>query len=478
MKKYKELVCLLICYILIITPFSVQAAPSSGSGDNVVNNGSLIVKEGDWIYYRNSSDGGSIYKTNTDGTQNIKLNDISSCNINIQGDWIYFKSLSSNKFYEMYSMKKDGSSSPKDLNFSSSSNEKIAGGYIYYNYRSLSGGYSNRIKIDGTGNENLENKYDDDGYMKPYSPTIIGNYRYYVIKNTVFRCDLDGNNKIPIFTAAQDSNVDIEKSTDNWIYIEVQYDDLKHNTIYRIKQDGSEKNQIYNSGDDYGSVEVINDDWIYDGNENAFKKIDGSKTINESGYIDTYNMNSNNEWIYYYTVDDGSFYALKNDGTQKIKLYNGDGYFDTHLFNCIQDGNAFYYINGFYDNKFLYKFDITSGVSKQLTSEENIQQVSDDKKWTIVFTKKFDPSTINNSNILVTDGDNDPVDISVVPNADGKSITISKNEDESNWISANWSEDIPTREVKQVYNIKVTQNVKDIDGHKLKRNVVKKFEVK
>lgn len=491
-KVLRELMCFLICYILVLTALPVQAVAASSPDDTVVNNGSLLVKEGDWLYYRNSSDGGSIYKIKTDGTQNTKINDISSCNININGDWIYFKSLSPDKYYEMYRMKKDESSQPQDLGFTSDSDkEKFIGDYIYYRPYSRDILYNSddtlrRIKIDGTEDKSLARGASYDGLG------ISGDYIYYNkvsdssnnYEELFFKCKLDGSDETQIFTDIKDGY--IIKVTDNWIYIR-EDDDVASGkySIYRIKLDGSEKKQIYDGNGSSDNISILNDDWIYNYKENCFQKIDGSKVINESDVVfDRYNnaINIIDGWIYYHKID-GGFYALKTDGTQKLKIYNSSsGGYDRHLFSCINDGNYIYYIDdNNYGEKFLYKFDINSGTSQKLTPEENIQKVSADKKWTIEFTKEFDPNTINDKNILVTDGDNSPVKLSIVPNTDGKSITISKDEKTSwdnnpNWDSIIYDSHCGGRGGKQIYNIKITQNVKDKDGKNLRRYVVKKFE--
>lgn len=480
MKNYKglkELVCFLICYILVVPSFPVKAIMVSNSNDTAINNGSLLVKEGDWLYYRNSSDGGSIYKIKTDGTQNTKINDISSCNINVSGDWIYFKSLSSDKYYEMYRIEKDGSKL-QDLNFKSNG-EKIIGDYIYYYSKQYS---LNKVKIDGTENENL---VESQSGSNP-NEFMAGGYIYYnkYVKGVgfqMFRCKLDDGNEMQVFSDVTNGN--IIKVTDNWIYIK-QYENTSGITsLYRLKPDGSQKSKI---GDgNIFDITIINDDWIYNYKENCFKKMDGSNVINESDVMmSDIPMAIINDRIYYHK-NDGGFYALKTDGTEKLKIYTSpskeihDYDYDCHLFSCINDGNYIYYINDYnYGEKFLYKFDINSSTSKKLTPDESIQKVSKDKQWTIKFSKKFDVNTINDKNILITDGDNVPIKMSITPNADGNSITLSKVA-KTSWDNPYWDNVIKSymRGGKQIYNIKITQNVKDADGHNLKDYAGKKFEI-
>ncbi len=70
----------------------------------------LNVSDG-WIYYRNNSDNGSIYKIGTDGSDRTKVNpDDSSC-INVVGERIYYRNNSDNG--SIYKINTDGTSKTK-----------------------------------------------------------------------------------------------------------------------------------------------------------------------------------------------------------------------------------------------------------------------------------------------------------------------------------------------------------------------------
>jgi hypothetical protein len=67
----------------------VTVAETGNSNSNSSNIGFAAEQDG-WIYYKNSSDG-MLYKERQDKTERVKLCDDTPYNINVIGDWIYFK---------------------------------------------------------------------------------------------------------------------------------------------------------------------------------------------------------------------------------------------------------------------------------------------------------------------------------------------------------------------------------------------------
>ena len=62
---------------------------------------------GDWVYYSNRLDNNKLYKCKTDGSGRIKMSDISSGNINIAGNTVFYKDINS-KELKFYRIKPDG----------------------------------------------------------------------------------------------------------------------------------------------------------------------------------------------------------------------------------------------------------------------------------------------------------------------------------------------------------------------------------
>lgn len=71
---------------------SVEHSYGNTTGNNI--NGGLAAKQGDWVYYGNTS---GLYKTRTDGTEVIKLIGEASSNINVVDDWVYYVNVDGRK---------------------------------------------------------------------------------------------------------------------------------------------------------------------------------------------------------------------------------------------------------------------------------------------------------------------------------------------------------------------------------------------
>ncbi|MCL2070763.1 MAG: DUF5050 domain-containing protein [Oscillospiraceae bacterium] len=69
--------------------------------------------DGEWMYYSNIGDGGSIYRVRTDGTDKMKLNSDDSGRINLAGNWIYYSNFGDidpeTGSTVLYKMRPDGS---------------------------------------------------------------------------------------------------------------------------------------------------------------------------------------------------------------------------------------------------------------------------------------------------------------------------------------------------------------------------------
>ncbi|AKA72290.1 cell wall-binding repeat-containing protein [Clostridium scatologenes] len=258
----------------------------SNTSDYLENNGSIAVKQGDWIYYSGSNGAssatGNFFKEKNDGSGKVKLSDDIAQKIWIQGDYIYYISYhGQNQKSSFYKMKNDGTERgqlttdiPTCVNFQ--------GDYIYY------------IKYDNTSVDNLKIcKIKKDGTGKQ----AIGNERgmYLSVK-------------------------------DDWLY----YADLDDGSkIYKMRTDGSDKQLL--CGDSALNYMNVVGDWIYycnsDENNNLYRvKIDGSgkQKLNNSN---SRNINIVGSYIYYSAMDEndnGSLYKMKVDGSQNKILSNMD----------------------------------------------------------------------------------------------------------------------------------------------------------
>lgn len=342
-KHFKKLICLVLSYILIVPFLPLQIVKAANTTNAIINNGGGIVKDGDWLYCLNwdySTQKYAIYRIKTDGTQNKKINDINYKSFTIDGDWIYFKYSNDNT----YRVKKDGSNL-QNLKIKSNRLDFV-GDSIYY----LSDEDYNlyKIKKDGTNKTAILNDI--------YNAKVMGNFIYYSKytgsgKLIYYRTNLSGRNQTQLNTKTNNENFYIRKYTDNYVYF------YRSDSLYRMKPDGSAKIKVSSY-----DASIINDDWIYDYSEQAFKKLGTSTVIKETG-VDFSSVKIIGDYIQYYKYDYNagrssySYYLLKTDGTKKIKIDDG-GYKSEY----IDDGKYFYYISYiYYQGSYLNKFDISKG---------------------------------------------------------------------------------------------------------------------
>ena len=242
---------------------------------NIVNGG-LVAIQGEWIYYVNDEDYGTVYTMRIDGSDRRKLsNDLFSGSINILDGKLYYS-------------------------------------YDYYEINDGSG--INSINFDGSDIHILCNDYDV-GYIN-----VIDNYIYYFgrswdYSDGIFAISIDGTERRKL----SDDTARYITVINDWIYYSNENDDWK---IYALNIDGSDKQKLNNDHSIY--INII-DDWIYYINESDEGRIyviraDGSerhKVNNDKAS----SLNVTNNRIYYVNVDDGyKIYSMNPDGSDRRKL--------------------------------------------------------------------------------------------------------------------------------------------------------------
>jgi hypothetical protein len=72
---------------------------------------------GDWLYYTNKADGNKLYKIKLDGTERTKMTDSPSYAPSILGDWIFYYGneykIKNDLYQEKYKIKLDGTSNQR-----------------------------------------------------------------------------------------------------------------------------------------------------------------------------------------------------------------------------------------------------------------------------------------------------------------------------------------------------------------------------
>ncbi|MDR2599231.1 MAG: DUF5050 domain-containing protein [Oscillospiraceae bacterium] len=125
-------------------------------------------------------------------------------------------------------------------------------------------------------------------------------------------------------TASNLVNGGIAVYNDGWIY----FSDLYVQTLIKMRADGSERTVLAHDVD-YGNLNIVGD-WIYFTEWGNIQKMrtDGtnrSRVALEYSSVRVGNMTVIGEWIYYTnTMSEQGLYKLKTDGTEDIKLLDGD----------------------------------------------------------------------------------------------------------------------------------------------------------
>ena len=256
---------------------------------NIANLGFIALK-GEWLYYLiETKKGNNLYKINTDGKKQQKLNNDNSWYINVIGDWVYYSNLDDN--YKIYKMSTDGKNRQKitddDCGFLMAEGE-----WIYYSNGS-DGVKIYKIRTDGTGRQKLND--DNSRYIN-----VAGEWIYYV--NIILKPDID---------------------EDTFGFIEDSY---ASKSICRIRKDGTQRQEL--NDDMCGSINITNG-WVYYTNESdgsCIYKIRTDGTERQKISEDkSFSIVVDGEWIYYTDANFGkSIYKIRTDGTGHQKLIDDD----------------------------------------------------------------------------------------------------------------------------------------------------------
>jgi uncharacterized repeat protein (TIGR02543 family) len=266
-----------------------------GNTSGNLTNGGQVVSDGQYTYYRNSSDEYKLYKSKPDGTSKSKISDSVCSSLNIVGEWIYYSVEMVNP--GIYKMKKDGSSKTTIVNYRTKG-IAVVNDWIYYLEGSAPGAedyFLYKIKTDGTSKTKIN--FGTGNYLTCPTPQYI---------------------------------VVIE----DWVYLPLANKIERTEDLYRVKTDGSTAKKVLNVNPRFFSIE---DGWIYYADEAYSKikkiKVDGScekvlYTIPDSHYsLDSINVS--NGYVYFNNsadrepIDKLGIYRIKTDGSNLKQLLSG-----------------------------------------------------------------------------------------------------------------------------------------------------------
>ncbi|MCX7745698.1 MAG: DUF5050 domain-containing protein [Clostridia bacterium] len=283
------------------------ASPLTGGGN--IANGSIVSKEGNYLYYCSVGSDSRLYRMNTNGSDQRKICEDGAGFISISGGWIYYSNLDDDA--KLYRIRLDGSGRQR-LNMDSSFNINILKNWIYY-----SNDYDDftlyRINTDGSGRRKICND-------RAYNIAIHSNWVYYSNKSVggkIYRVDPDGDNRLRI----NHDNSEFLNIVNGWIYYCNRSDSGK---IYKISHEGSDRTKL--NEDRSNNINVYKD-FIYYCNDSDNCKIyriktDGTGRTKLDNSTSEY-LNILDDWLYFCNKDDeGALYKMRLDGSNKTKVHN------------------------------------------------------------------------------------------------------------------------------------------------------------
>lgn len=217
------------------TGFCISKSKLDGSNIKKISTdiaSNMVVLNG-WIYYKNISDGGKIYKIDIEGGNKQKICDLKPLYISIYDNKIYFiesntKDLKRNG--KLFRVNSDGSELI-DLNITTTSQINVLNSKIYFGQKD--GLYSATIDVDG----NLESSKIST--ISPYRIIVFNNTIYFtdsedIKKTRIYSTSINGNNRIKIYEGGYIENLYL---VGNYIFFK---EGVKNYKMKVIKSDGNE----------------------------------------------------------------------------------------------------------------------------------------------------------------------------------------------------------------------------------------------
>ncbi|HCW04019.1 MAG TPA: hypothetical protein DGK91_05460 [Clostridium sp.] len=280
---------------------------AEGNSPSNTLNSALVAYDNDWLYYRNTQDGGRLYRSKLNSENRIRLTNEAVESINVIGNRIYYINTSDKN--KIYSMKTDGSDRRLLLN-ESAENLIACGDKLFYKSKTDYRAY--RINTDGT--EKIRVTPDTVGRF-----FVRGDNVYYSNSAKgmkIYRVDIDGKNN-ELFSSVSVVNYAYEKGV-------IYYVNAGDNKIYSLNLQNKASKKIV---DDVVMAINVKDGFIYyslksDGS--LYKvKVDGTGRTSISGEkvglsLANAKISVDAGWIYYTNSrDENRLYAITTEGRNK-----------------------------------------------------------------------------------------------------------------------------------------------------------------
>lgn len=201
------------------TESAAASLKKTGNTPGNILSGGYLAEDNGWIYHSIFDGSDCFYKERTDGSEKQKLDDQDVCDINVNGEWIYYSVVSKG----IYKIKTDGSSKELIRSFKISPNNLIYyDGCLYFTEDLI----PYKISLD-------TNKISHISDQRFQDMVIIDNWIYYISynKNKLKRCTIDGTD----FQTLSPHSVDAYTIKDGNIY----FQDGDDYCLYRMTMDGS-----------------------------------------------------------------------------------------------------------------------------------------------------------------------------------------------------------------------------------------------
>jgi len=251
-----------------------------------INNGGSVATKGDWIFYSNATENGSLYKVKANDSEKTKLCGDMCHYINVVGDWVFFGDRDKNS--NIYKIKTDGSALTQ-VNSDNSWRISVVGNWIYY-VVGFDKSYLYKIRTDGTERTQLNN--DNTSCIN-----IVKSSIYYIKENSIYRMALNGANKSLILSDECYELIVIGE----WMYYTSTGSHGGY-SFYKIRTDGTEKILLHEHVNHFNIDETR---IFYIGWEGGYHRL---RELNPKGYISSYDeavtgIHLAGDWIYYNTFD-------------------------------------------------------------------------------------------------------------------------------------------------------------------------------
>lgn len=338
-----------------------------GNSMNNLSNGGYVAKQGDWVYYRNFEDNGSIYKMKDDRSCKTKITKKPGSYINVVEQWIYYISDDG-----IYKAKIDGS---KEI--------KIRDVYDDKQFM-LNVLHQNDAYLDTTIVPKMIQALND-GMQKIYirNLNVIGSDLYYLesidfhAKSYIIHINSDGKLVDNFEINTHFYNFAADK---NGLYCWNDSSLINKCSAVKFNLDGTNETNLISSTDNCGEDISLQSNVCFDG-ENIFFSALTTNGLNEYKQnnlkeINNFKLmpdctNANNAILYYST--DNGIYKTIDDGVTNIKLT------DRTTDKIMLAGDWIYFtgVDSDYCTDELYRIK---------TDGSNLQKLDDGKKTVLPYT--------------------------------------------------------------------------------------------